>query len=373
MASQNGKKKILIVDDNEMNRIILTDMLEKNFELLEAENGEKAIEILSKQHDEIPLVLLDLVMPGLDGFAVLKEMNKNDWIRNTHVIIISVETAPVLMSRAFNLGSMDYITRPFDRVIVKRKISNAFKLFSKQMDLENLVKKQFETQEKNNDMMVNILSHIVEFRNGESGQHVLHINELTELFFEHLFRLTDRYDSCKKDLNIIRIASSLHDIGKIDIPGEVLNKPGRLTPEEFEIIKTHSATGFDILNNLPLYQDEPLIRYAREICRWHHERYDGRGYPDGLKGDEIPIAAQVVALADVYDALTSDRCYKKAFTHDEAVRMIKNGECGAFNPLLLQCLENADADLRRISSMKTGQEQKINSVVKELNRMEEST
>lgn len=212
-------------------------------------------------------------------------------------------------------------------------------LYARQRHLENIIAEQFYEQEKNNDLMISILSHIVEFRNGESGLHVLHIKTITELLLKELLRHTDRYPLSQTDINLISTASSLHDIGKISISGDILNKPGRLTAEEFEIIKGHSLIGAKMLSELPLDQQEaPLVKVASDICRWHHERYDGNGYPDGLKGDEIPIAAQVVALADVYDALTSERCYKKAYSHSKALEMIFEGRCGAFDPTLLQCL-----------------------------------
>ena len=203
-----------------------------------------------------------------------------------------------------------------------------------------IIAKQIEEQEQNNKLMISILSHIVESRNGESGLHILHVNTITKYLLKRLVLYTDQYSLSKEDISLISVASSLHDIGKIAIPDEILNKPGRLTDEEFAIMKTHSMLGANILSELPAeMRDAPLVKVAYEICRWHHERYDGRGYPDGLKGDDIPISAQVVAMADVYDALTSERCYKKAFTHKEALKMILEGQCGTFNPLLLQCLQ----------------------------------
>ena len=253
--------------------------------------------------------------------------------------MISADDSPANIKRAYDLGAFDYISRPFDAAIVRRRISNTMLLYARQRHLENIIAEQFYEQEKNNDLMISILSHIVEFRNGESGLHVLHIKTITELLLKELLRHTDRYPLSQTDINLISTASSLHDIGKISISGDILNKPERLTAEEFEIIKGHSLIGAKMLSELPLDQQEaPLVKVASDICRWHHERYDGNGYPDGLKGDEIPIAAQVVALADVYDALTSERCYKKAYSHSKALEMIFEGRCGAFNPTLLQCL-----------------------------------
>lgn len=227
-----------------------------------------------------------------------------------------------------------------------QRVYNIIKLYAKQKRLLSLVKDQIYENEKNNQMMISILSHIVEFRNGESGKHVLHINILTGLLLDKLTQKSDKYFISGNEQYLITTASALHDIGKIGIDEKILNKPGKLTAEEFEIMKQHTVIGEEMLKNLEFYQDEELVRYAREICRWHHERYDGRGYPDGLKGDEIPIAAQVVSLADVYDALTSERVYKSAYSHDVAMEMILNGECGQFNPLLLECLKQIAGEIR---------------------------
>ncbi len=332
------KQRILIADDSEMNRSILADMLGDDYDIIEAENGKEAVSILQKQAAQIDLVLLDIVMPEMDGFGVLKAMNDFRWIESTPVIMISAESAPARVQQAYELGITDFISRPFDAVVVHHRVVNTLLLYTKQKRLMGMVADQVKEKEKQSALMIDILSHIVEFRNGESGQHVLHIRTLTELMLNHINQMTDKYNFSKSDIALISTAAAIHDVGKISIPGEILNKPGRLTDEEFAIMKTHSQVGASMLEALPVHQNEPLVRRAYEICRWHHERYDGRGYPDGLKGDEIPIAAQVVALADVYDALTSERVYKKAFSHEKAVQMILNGECGQFNPLLMDCL-----------------------------------
>lgn len=343
-----GKQTILIVDDSEMNRDLLVDILEDQYDLIEAENGVKAIEILAEQREAISLVLLDIMMPEMDGFGVLSHIYQNHWNESFAVIMISADDSPANIKRAYDLGAFDYISRPFDAAIVQRRISNTMCLYVRQKDLEQLVIEQFYENENNNKLMIAILSHIVEFRNGESGAHVLHVNRITELLLKQLILHTDRYSLSQSDIALISTASSLHDIGKIAISEEILNKPGRLTDEEFEIIKTHTAIGADMLLSLPADQQSvPLVRMAFEICRWHHERYDGKGYPDGLKGDDIPIAAQVVALADVYDALTSERCYKKAYSHEDALNMILDGQCGSFNPILLQCLQEITTVLKR--------------------------
>ena len=331
------KETILIVDDSALNRMVLIEILGKeNYTFLEAENGQQAVELLDC-HPEVDL-LLDITMPEIDGFGVLEAMNQYHWIEETPVIMISAEDSYTFVERAYDLGASDYITRPFDARVVCRRVSNTLMLYAKQKRLVQMVAEQVYEKEKVSNTMISILSHIVEFRNNESGLHVVHIRTITELLLRRLRKKTDRYPLTEADISLISTASALHDIGKINIPEQILNKPGRLTKEEFEIVKTHSAVGEHMLRQIPFNQDEPLVKVAREICRWHHERWDGRGYPDGLKGDEIPISAQVVSLADVYDALTSERCYKAAFDHDTALNMIVNGECGAFNPLLLECL-----------------------------------
>ena len=333
-----SRYRILIVDDSEMNRMILSEMLKGEFEILEAENGSACLDMLSRYEMKISLILLDIVMPGMDGFGVLEYMNRNNLIKDIPVIMISGEDSGEVIKRAYEMGVSDYIKRPFDMEVVHRRVLNTIKLYAKQRRLVAMVTNQVFEKEKNSRMLISVLSEIVEFRNGESGTHVLNINTLTTMILEQLAKKTDKYHLSWSNRMLISTASSLHDIGKIGIDEKILNKPGRLTPEERKIMEKHTVIGADMLANLQMYEDEPLMKVAYQICRWHHERYDGKGYPDGLKGEEIPISAQVVALADVYDALTSERVYKKAYSHEEAVQMICNGECGTFNPLLLECL-----------------------------------
>ena len=333
-----SRYRILIVDDSEMNRMILSEMLKGEFEILEAENGSVCLDMLSRYEMKISLILLDIVMPGMDGFGVLEYMNRNNLIKDIPVIMISGEDSGEVIKRAYEMGVSDYIKRPFDMEVVHRRVLNTIKLYAKQRRLVAMVMNQVFEKEKNSRMLISVLSEIVEFRNGESGTHVLNINTLMTMILEQLAKKTDKYHLSWSNRMLISTASSLHDIGKIGIDEKILNKPGRLTPEERKIMEKHTVIGADMLANLPMYEDEPLMKVAYQICRWHHERYDGKGYPDGLKGEEIPISAQVVALADVYDALTSERVYKKAYSHEEAVQMICNGECGTFNPLLLECL-----------------------------------
>ena len=339
------KQKILIVDDSEINRAMLKEILGEGYEYLEAENGLRAIEILRRRTD-IALVLLDLIMPEMDGFDVLRVMQCYAWQEEIPVIVISAAEDTRSVERAYDMGVADYIRRPFERVMVLRRVKNALMLYAKQKRLTRLVTDQVYEKEHNGVLMISILSHVVEFRNSESGQHVLHIRTLTDLLLHQLVQKTDRYQLDESDISLISTASALHDIGKIMIPEEILNKPGRLTEEEYAAIKTHTTEGARILKGLAIGQDEPLVKVAHAICRWHHERWDGGGYPDRLKGDEIPIAAQVVALADVYDALTSERCYKQSYSHEKAVDMILHGECGSFNPLLMECLRESSELLR---------------------------
>ena len=345
-ASEKLKQQILIVDDSEINREILKEILKEDYRILEAANGEECLEQLERSGTGISLMLLDIVMPEMDGFEVLAAMNQNHWIEDIPVIMISSEDSDSYIRRAYEMGVSDYISRPFDAKIVYQRVLNMIKLYAKQRRLIHLVTRQIYEKERNNRMMIGILSQIVEFRNGESGLHVIHINLITQLLLEQLVKKTGKYQLSWEDRLLIATASALHDIGKIGIDEKILNKPGKLTKEEFEIMKTHTLIGAQMLDNLDMYRNEKLLKLAHEICRWHHERYDGKGYPDGLVGEEIPISAQVVSLADVYDALVSERVYKKAFSHEKALEMIQNGECGTFNPLLLQCMTEAQDKLK---------------------------
>ena len=341
-----NKSQILLVDDSAMNRMILKEILGGDYRILEAENGQECLEKLQTEAENIALVLLDINMPVMDGFEVLKAMNANHTIEDIPVIMISSDDSDAAIRRSYELGANDYVNRPFDARIVYRRVTNTIKLYAKQRRLVQMVSDQIRARENNTDMLVGVLSHIVEFRNGESGAHVRHIRIITELLLHRLLEISSQYPITAEQQDNIPLASALHDIGKIGIDETILNKPGKLTPEEFEVVKTHSMLGAEMLHQLDNFNEQPLLQTAYEITRWHHERWDGRGYPDGLKGDEIPISAQLVALADVYDALTSERCYKKAFSHEKAVQMILNGECGAFNPLLLQCLTDVQTDLK---------------------------
>ena len=349
MSEVITKQKILIADDSEMNRELLAAILEEEYDIIQVNDGVQAVDCLQRQTEEISLLLLDIVMPHMDGFEVLSYMNKEHWIDSIPVVIISSENSPIYIKRGYDLGATDFIEKPFDANMVLRRSANAILLGAKQRRMTSIVSNQIYEREKSSKLMINILSHIVEFRNGESGLHVLHIQTITEMLLRQLVQKeNNRYALSKEQIRMITTASALHDIGKISIPDEILNKPGRLTAEEFAVIKGHSMAGANMLSELPLDQkEEPLVKTAYEICRWHHERYDGGGYPDGLKGEEIPVSAQVVALADVYDALTSERCYKDAYSHEKAIEMILAGQCGAFNPLMLECLLDISSSLKK--------------------------
>ncbi len=341
------KPLLLIVDDSEMNREILKEMLHDEYDIIEAANGKQGISYLEQYGAEISLVLLDIIMPVVNGFEVLSRMVRSGWIEDIPVIMISSEESDEAVLRAYELGASDYIGRPFDMRVVRQRVSNIMRLYARQRRLSNLLAQQYYEREKDSNMLVNIMGGAMELRNGESGPHVLHVRNLTDILLERLVQKTDRYALSSADRNTIAMASTLHDIGKLAITDSVLNKPGRLTPEEYDVMKTHTTLGAQMLEKLNMYSSSPiLLKVAHEICRWHHERWDGSGYPDGLKGDEIPISAQVVSLADVYDALTSARVYKEAVGHDEAMRMILDGECGTFNPILIECLVDVQERIR---------------------------
>ncbi len=364
-----SRRNILIVDDSELNRALLSDMLSSDFDILEAENGVEAVRILHERELEISLVLLDIIMPEMDGFEVLAVMNQKGWIKSIPVIMISAETSSTSIDRAYDLGAIDYISRPFDERTVKHRVSSNFMLSLRQQEMTEMLSSQIYQKEKDNSLMIEILSHIVEFRNGESGLHVLHVNVITQMLLEALVKKTNKYPLTNHEIRMIATASSLHDIGKISIPPEILNKPGKFTPEEYEIMKQHTVEGAKMLDAIPFHKDEMLLKLGYQICRWHHERYDGRGYPDGLKGDDIPISAQVVSMADVYDALTGERCYKPKIEPDKAVQMIMNGECGQFNPLLTECLLEILPRLKTelsVASMSSNVEAKLQDTVKQI-------
>ena len=320
------KHKILIADDSEMNRSILADMLGDEYEIIEAENGVEAIGCFQQMGSEISLVLLDIVMPEMDGFEVLEMMNKYHWIEDIPVIMISAENTAAYVERAYELGVTDYINRPFDDLVVHRRVINTIMLYAKQKKLIGMVADQLYEKQKSNNLMISILSHIVEFRNGESGLHVLHIHAITELLLRHLIQMTDRYELSQEDISVITMASALHDVGKIGVPDAIINKPAHLTEEEFAVIRNHPVMGARILKNI---RDFPKLITG---ARWHHERYDGKGYPDGIAGEEIPLEARIIAIADAYDAMSSRRSYRDVLSQSTVRSEIEKGKGTQFDP-----------------------------------------
>lgn len=344
MRHNEKKKTVMIVDDSKFNQEMLSEMLGEQYEYVYANDGVQAIDILNSAV-AVDVILLDINMPHMDGFEVLRIMNEKSWIEEIPVVVVSSESQSELLNRVFELGAIDCIIRPFRSIVVQHRVENSLKLYVKQKNLTTLVKKQLYERQKANNMMISIFSHMVENRNHESGNHTLHIQNITNLLLQRLVQITDQYPLTQAEISMYATVSALHDIGKMTVPEEILNKSGELDADEWEIMKMHTVRGDEFLRGMAQGQEEPFLEAAHEICRWHHERWDGNGYPDGLRGDAIPISAQVVSVADVYDALTSNRCYKKAYTHEEALRMIRDGECGCFNPILLQALEDVSDDL----------------------------
>lgn len=342
--ADENKNVVLIADDSELNREMLSEILGDEYEYVYAENGDETLEILSG-NNHIDILLLDMNMPGTNGMTVLKVMREHNWTEEIPVVIISAEDDMNFIRNAYYLGASDYIVRPFNAFLVQHRVKNTLMMYMQKKQLVRMVEKQVFKREKINNMLIRIFSHVVGVVNNESGSHTLNVQIITNLILKRLCKKTDRYKLSDADVSMISLVSALHDIGKIMIPDEILNKPGKLTDYEWKIMKLHTVKGDEFLKNIPIDQDDEMMRAARDICMYHHERYDGSGYPEGLKGDEIPIAAQVVSIADVYDALTSERCYKSSYSHHEAVEMILGGECGIFNPLLLECFEEVSDEL----------------------------
>lgn len=345
------RNKILIVDDVEINREMLAAILEDEHEILLAEDGRVAMDILKKHHEEIALLMLDLIMPKMDGFEVLKELKDYPWSKSIGIIIISTEDAPETQEECFELGVDDFARRPYNNNLIRRRVSHVISSHQTQEELEQKVAKQTETMQKqyrllllqaeklkqNHANLLDVLGTVVEYRNVESGKHIERVKEYTRILAECVMEQFPEYNLTPEKVDIIVAVSPLHDIGKIAIPDAILMKPGRLTDEEFEFMKSHTTKGAEILTSIKNIWDDEYGEIGYEICRHHHERYDGKGYPDGLKGEKIPLSAQIVAVADVYDALVNERVYKRAFSKDEAFQMIMTGECGMFSPEILDC------------------------------------
>ena len=349
------KNSILIADDARINREMLKVIFEEQYDILEAEDGEQAIQILEEKQEMIAIILLDLLMPKKTGFDVLEYMKENGLIHTIPVIMITGESTPVNDEKAYEYGVSDIIYKPYEERIVMRRTKNTIELFENRINLEKKLakrteqlRKSKETLEKNNEFLVNALSSVVEFRNLESGEHIKRVKTFTRILLNYLFEYFPEYGLTKEQIDLIVNASALHDIGKIAIPDSILLKPGKLTKEEFEEMKKHTVYGCELLEKFR-QEDSEFYRYCYDICRYHHERYDGHGYPDGLKGDEIPIWAQVVSVADVYDALVSPRVYKMPYEVNEAYRIIMEGECGIFSPTMFRVFEMAKSDFFAIT------------------------
>ena len=342
---QCRRQSVLIVDDSPLNRSMLRRMLGSGFDTAEASSGEECLRLLEQNPRGISIILLDIHMEGIDGFAVLEAMEQRHLLEEIPVIMISSEGGADAMRRAFDLGALDYISRPFDAGVVYRRVSNTIRLYAKQRSLSAMAAQLSYEKEKNSRMMIGILSQLVEKRNGESRSHVRRVSRLTEMMLTHLTRMTDRYQLSQETRQLIGAAAALHDIGKMGIREELLNKHEPLTEEERQTLQSHTVLGAKMLDELEEYQDERFMRMAYGICRWHHERWDGSGYPDHLKGDRIPIAAQVVGLADVYERLVSKPVDGHTRTHLQAVRAICSGSCGSFSPLLLECLQDIEEEI----------------------------
>ncbi len=357
------KNKVLIIDDAAFNREMLTEILEKEYEILTAEDGQKGIELLETHQSEIGVVLLDLIMPVMDGYRVMEIMEDKGYLKHIPVLVISGEQAVAVERKCFDYGVTDFIRKPFDNELVMRRVRNMVDLFTYRNSLEDQVESQTRTLKRQyemickqadelkqqNEKITDILAEVVESRNLESGEHVKRVKSYTKILAEELMATCPEYNLTDEEVRIIESASAVHDIGKITIPDHILLKPGRLTDEEFDCMKSHTVKGCEVLDHIEGVWDERYKKYAYEICRHHHERFDGRGYPDKLAEDDIPIAAQIVSVADVYDALISERCYKKAFTKEQAFCMITNGECGTFSPKLMQCFRNAREKMENVS------------------------
>lgn len=343
-------QQILIVDDSDMNRAMLREILKDNYSILEAGNGVECLSCVEHMGSSLSLILLDLNMPEMDGFEVLAELSRLGYMDDIPVIIISGTDSTADICRAYDLGATDYIHRPFNTQVIYRRVSNTITLMAKQRRMAELVNRQIDRATKQQELMVDFLSRIIGYRSGESNPHFANISTLSALLLQALQKRKNHYGLTEQDCQLIATAAVFHDVGKIGIPESILLKPGKLTAKEFEVMKTHTLIGDNLIKSLEIYHDEPLLQMAAQICRWHHERYDGGGYPDGLKGEEIPICAQVVSIADAYDALMSARPYKPAFSSEKAIQIILNGECGVFNPVLVDCL------LEVVSQQKTGKE-----------------
>lgn len=349
---------ILIVDDQEMNREILCRMFRDKYAILQAENGKAALELFEKNEQSIAVILLDIIMPVMDGFQVLENLNKRHLLFDVPVILITCDNSREVEKKSYDYGVADLVKKPFDPYVVKRRVENVIELYTYKNHLERMVKEQTATLSKQaqklrdaNNQLIDTMSTIVEFRNLESGEHVHQIRRFTNALSVCVAQRYPEYKLDTEKISLITSASAMHDVGKIVIPDNILLKPGKLTANEFEIMKTHTTKGCDIVNTVFGLEEERYYRIGYEICRYHHERFDGKGYPDGLRGNQIPISAQIVSIADVYDALISERVYKKAYSKEEAFHMIMAGECGIFSSEMLGCFKSVKGKFEELADI----------------------
>jgi putative two-component system response regulator len=348
----------------EINREILQEILQEEYNVICAEDGRQAIDMIEKHKADLSVLLLDLVMPEVDGYGVLEYMKEKGYLERIPVLVISGENSIKIEKRCFDMGISDFIKKPFDHTIVLKRVENIEELYSYKKNLEQKIKQQTDTLRRQYDMLqmqaselkkknkniIDILGTVVECRDMESGEHIQRVKGYTEILANEMMKSYPEYELTPKKIEVIVSASALHDIGKISIPDNILLKPGKLTKDEYEYMKSHTLRGCEILNNIKGAWDKEYSKYSYEICRYHHERYDGRGYPDGLKGDDIPISAQLVSIADVYDALVNERVYKDAIPKEQAFRMITQGECGVFSPKLLEAFRNVRHEFEELVS-----------------------
>ncbi|MCH5274411.1 MAG: response regulator [Lachnospiraceae bacterium] len=365
------RNKILVVDDMLFNRQILRNILKDDYEILEAENGRVALDMLEKHYDNLVAVLLDIVMPEMDGIQVLQVMVEKNYVDRLPVLMVTGEQDIHLVEKCFDYGIADFIKKPFEGKMIKKRVNKIVNLYLQKDEYKSkyeqqmvalrnqykLLQSQAEKLKKSNENMIYTMGSLVEYRNMESehSNHILNVQRLTGVLAEHLMKAYPEYGLTKDVIKTIVSASALHDVGKIAIPDSILLKPGKLTSQEFDYIKSHTIRGEVIIRSISELWEKEYVHYSLEICRHHHERYDGSGYPDGLKGEEIPISAQLVSLADVYDGLTGERIYKEAFSLEEAYNMILQGECGIFSPKLMECFRHAKTELEACVKAKDGE------------------
>ena len=354
------RNSILIADDQEINREILKDIFNEQYEILEAEDGIKTIEVLEEHCEDIILIFLDLLMPGKSGLDVLAHMTEKGYMDIITVIMITGESSAETDEKAYEYGVADIIYKPFAPKVVMRRTMNIIELYAHRADIEQkLMQRTIELREskkkleRRNEFLITALSSVVEFRSLESGEHIQRVKHLTKIMLKYIRIYYPEYKLTKEKADLIVNASALHDLGKVAIPDSILLKTGRLTDEEYEEMKKHTIYGCQLLEQ---FREEGEVsefyHYCYDICRYHHERYDGKGYPDHLAGDDIPVWAQIVAIVDVFDALVSKRVYKQPFAVEEAYRMIQEGECGLFSPVMLGCFRLAKYDLKKAAEEK---------------------